>query len=309
MLTFDVAVEETIKRTMVRRVVAPTPFAARRIAETGADQTPEGIVEVTEAVIGREINQRIRAVGAGSAHFRSIPAEQYPALGSICGTFEQDDLVIDPSHRTATWKGQSIRLSRKRLRIVLQMALNPGWVIDRGCLLEASGLDDDLATDRAIDSAMKTIRRRFRGVDPEFDMIETVYGHGYRWRDLSLERPEDLSRLELQRNAEGKLRLEVDFDRKLVLLGGYLLPLSGTQIRLFMTMARTPGRLMSNDNIFEIVRKHEGQDYDRSGTARTAIKRIRRVVNGLVPDLDIFDHVYDTGTRITKDVEVVRLKR
>ncbi|MFL6749261.1 MAG: winged helix-turn-helix domain-containing protein, partial [Sphingomicrobium sp.] len=37
--------------------------------------------------------------------------------------------------------------------------------------------------DRTIDSHIKRIRRKFRGADPEFDAIETLYGVGYKFGD------------------------------------------------------------------------------------------------------------------------------
>jgi two-component system response regulator ChvI len=36
--------------------------------------------------------------------------------------------------------------------------------------------------DRTIDSHIKRIRRRIKAIDPNFDMIETIYGVGYRFR-------------------------------------------------------------------------------------------------------------------------------
>ena len=35
--------------------------------------------------------------------------------------------------------------------------------------------------DNTITSHVKRIRRKFLGIDADFDAIETVYGMGYRW--------------------------------------------------------------------------------------------------------------------------------
>ena len=37
--------------------------------------------------------------------------------------------------------------------------------------------------DRTIDSHVKRLRRKFKASDNEFDMIETLYGVGYRFKE------------------------------------------------------------------------------------------------------------------------------
>ena len=38
--------------------------------------------------------------------------------------------------------------------------------------------------DRTIDSHIKRLRKKFRATDPEFGEIETMYGIGYRYREV-----------------------------------------------------------------------------------------------------------------------------
>jgi two-component system response regulator ChvI len=38
--------------------------------------------------------------------------------------------------------------------------------------------------DRTIDSHVKRMRKKFRVVDQTFDSIETLYGVGYRYREV-----------------------------------------------------------------------------------------------------------------------------
>ena len=40
--------------------------------------------------------------------------------------------------------------------------------------------------DRTIDSHVKRLRRKFKASDNEFDMIETLYGLGYRFKELAV---------------------------------------------------------------------------------------------------------------------------
>ena len=38
--------------------------------------------------------------------------------------------------------------------------------------------------DRTIDSHIKRLRKKFKAVDTNFDMIETLYGGGYRFKEV-----------------------------------------------------------------------------------------------------------------------------
>src|SRR5205823_699253 len=38
--------------------------------------------------------------------------------------------------------------------------------------------------DRTIDSHIKRLRKKFKGSDDDFDMIETLYGVGYRFKEM-----------------------------------------------------------------------------------------------------------------------------
>jgi two-component system, OmpR family, response regulator ChvI len=42
----------------------------------------------------------------------------------------------------------------------------------------------EAADDRTIDSHVKRLRKKFKASDNKFDMIETLYGVGYRFKEL-----------------------------------------------------------------------------------------------------------------------------
>jgi two-component system response regulator ChvI len=46
--------------------------------------------------------------------------------------------------------------------------------------MDAAYDDQVYVDDRTIDSHVKRLRRKFKAADGEFDMIETLYGVGYR---------------------------------------------------------------------------------------------------------------------------------
>ena len=44
--------------------------------------------------------------------------------------------------------------------------------------------DEEYVDDRTIDSHIKRLRIKFRASDIEFDMVETLYGIGYRFKEV-----------------------------------------------------------------------------------------------------------------------------
>ena len=95
------------------------------------------------------------------------------------------DLVLDPACLSCSWKGRDVPLTVSEFRILEEMAGSPGRVKSRDTLLAAAGNGEDAATERAADSHIKRIRRKFRSVDPAFAGIRTHSGAGYSWRPAS----------------------------------------------------------------------------------------------------------------------------
>jgi two-component system OmpR family response regulator len=78
----------------------------------------------------------------------------------------------------AQWNGQVVLLSLTEFWIVHALARHPGHVRNRQQLMDAANVVLD---DNTITSHVKRIRRKFQGVDPQFDAVQTAYGMGYRW--------------------------------------------------------------------------------------------------------------------------------
>ena len=57
-------------------------------------------------------------------------------------------------------------------------------VKSRNALMDAAYDDQVYVDDRTIDSHVKRLRKKFKANDTEFDMIETLYGVGYRFKEL-----------------------------------------------------------------------------------------------------------------------------
>jgi two-component system response regulator ChvI len=63
------------------------------------------------------------------------------------------------------------------------LASRPGVVKSRNALMDAAYGDDIHVYERTIDSHIKRVRKKFMMVDVGFEMIDTLYGVGYRFRE------------------------------------------------------------------------------------------------------------------------------
>jgi two-component system response regulator ChvI len=96
---------------------------------------------------------------------------------------ERGQLRIDPERHICTWKNEPVRLTVTEFLIVQALAVRPGVVKSRSALMDAAYDDQIYVDDRTIDSHVKRVRKKFKKVDDSFEMIDTLYGVGYRFRE------------------------------------------------------------------------------------------------------------------------------
>ena len=63
------------------------------------------------------------------------------------------------------------------------LAVRPGVVKSRNALMDAVYDYQIYVDDRTIDSHVKRVRKKFKLADDSFDMIDTLYGVGYRFKE------------------------------------------------------------------------------------------------------------------------------
>lgn len=128
----------------------------------------------------RLLVERVRAV------LRRVAAT--PEVGSKNGepaanTLERGQLLMDKERHTCTWNGKPVTLTVTEFLILYALAQRPGVVKSRDSLMDAAYDDQVYVDDRTIDSHIKRLRKKFKVEDDDFDMIETLYGVGYRFRE------------------------------------------------------------------------------------------------------------------------------
>ncbi|GAA0539960.1 two-component system response regulator ChvI [Rhizomicrobium palustre] len=93
-------------------------------------------------------------------------------------------LALDPQRHECTWDGRPVRLTVTEFLILQCLAQRPGFVKSRDSLMDAAYDDQVYVDDRTIDSHIKRLRKKFKQVDDSFEAIETLYGVGYRYREI-----------------------------------------------------------------------------------------------------------------------------
>ena len=92
-------------------------------------------------------------------------------------------LALDPQRHECTWDNKPVRLTVTEFLILQALAQRPGFVKSRDSLMDAAYDDQVYVDDRTIDSLIKRLRKKFKVVDDDFEMIETLYGVGYRFKE------------------------------------------------------------------------------------------------------------------------------
>ena len=96
---------------------------------------------------------------------------------------ERGELRMDPERHTCTWKNKPVTLTVTEFMILQALATRPGVVKSRDALMDAAYEDQVYVDDRTIDSHIKRLRKKFTQAADSFDMIETLYGVGYRFKE------------------------------------------------------------------------------------------------------------------------------
>lgn len=93
-------------------------------------------------------------------------------------------LELDDSRHLCKWNGNHVNLTVTEYLLIKALAITPGHVRSRDQLIDAAYGESIYVDDRLIDTHIKRIRRKLREVDDGFDGIETLYGVGYRYKDI-----------------------------------------------------------------------------------------------------------------------------
>jgi DNA-binding response OmpR family regulator len=137
--------------------------------ELGADDY------ITKPFSIREFRSRVRALlrRAGTA----------PRARETGEVLEAGPLRIDPDRRTAQLDGRAVDLTYVEFELLRTLAASPGRVFSRRALLEAVWGDAAYREPRTIDVHVRHLREKLERDSSDPDLILTVRGAGYRFRE------------------------------------------------------------------------------------------------------------------------------
>ena len=114
----------------------------------------------------REVVARVKAVLRRSGR---SPAAVAPGL------------VLDHERRTAELNGARLDLTPVEFALLQALRRRPGHVLSRAQLMDEMYADYRVVSDRAVDTHVKNLRRKLATAAPGEELIESVYGLGYRF--------------------------------------------------------------------------------------------------------------------------------
>jgi two-component system, OmpR family, response regulator ChvI len=96
---------------------------------------------------------------------------------------ECGQLRIDPARHVCTWKNKPVPFTPTEFLMLQALVSRPGVLRSRDALMDAVHDEPVSLDERAIDVHIKRMRKKLKAVDDSFDMIETLYGIGYRFKE------------------------------------------------------------------------------------------------------------------------------
>jgi two-component system response regulator ChvI len=123
----------------------------------------------------RELIARVKVL------FRRLAFRHDPGTTREEALLRVGDLCLDLNRYAVHWGDVEVALTVTEFRILAALVRNPGHVKSRAQLLEEGYPDDTYVSERTVDSHIKRLRRKFDELAQGSELIETVYGLGYRY--------------------------------------------------------------------------------------------------------------------------------
>jgi len=136
--------------------------------ELGADDY------ITKPFSIREFMSRVRAL---------LRRAQLSPAGARAEVIEVDDLRIDTSRRTVEARGEPVQLTYLEFELLRMLAASPGRVFTRKELLDELWGGSEFRDPRTIDVHVRHLREKVERDPADPELIFTVRGAGYRFRD------------------------------------------------------------------------------------------------------------------------------
>lgn len=94
------------------------------------------------------------------------------------------DLHLDPSNCQVTYRGQLLHLTPKEYSLLELLLRQQGRLVSRGTIIDRLWSLDEPPSEETVKVHLKALRRKLKAVGAPADLVETVYGMGYRLKQI-----------------------------------------------------------------------------------------------------------------------------
>ena len=95
-----------------------------------------------------------------------------------------NDIVLNEDNYTVNYKAISLSLTAIEFKLLQSLYNRSGKILSRDQLMTHSYPDQRIVSDRTIDSHVKKLRQKLVRFELEEELIQSVYGVGYRYQGL-----------------------------------------------------------------------------------------------------------------------------
>jgi DNA-binding response OmpR family regulator len=134
-----------------------------------------GLEQGADDYVAKPFSPRV-LVARVKAILRRKPAEPADATAVL----KVGSLSIHPGRREVSVDGEPVQLTFTEFGILHFLARRPGWVFTRTQIVDGVQGQDVAVTDRSVDVHIVALRRK---LGPVGELVETVRGVGYRFKD------------------------------------------------------------------------------------------------------------------------------
>lgn len=99
--------------------------------------------------------------------------------------FTWEELCLNPASAEVSYDGQAIALSPKEYSLLELFLRSPQRIFSRNAIINHLWSFNDAPTENAVTNLIKDLRRKLKNAGVKTDLIETVYGFGYRVKGAS----------------------------------------------------------------------------------------------------------------------------
>lgn len=117
-----------------------------------------------------------------SARIRSLLRRWGESLPPV---LQWENLQLDPTSCQVTYQGQLLSLTPKEYRLLELFLRNGRRVFSRSAILDLLWSWEEIPTEATVKTHIKSLRSKLKAVGAPGNLIETVYGLGYRLKENS----------------------------------------------------------------------------------------------------------------------------